>query len=425
MKHIHFLGIAGSGASAAAAIAQAQGFEISGCDQIIENEFTKPFAKNQLFQNHSPEHLKNVDILAVTPAIFSLDPENPELLAAKKEEIPIMTWQEFMGQYLEKGKIVIAICGTHGKSTTTALIGTMMEDAGLDPTVELGAVIPKWTKNYRIGKSKFFVTEADEFNDNFLVSHSDITVLTAVEFDHPEYFADFESYQKSFIQFLNQTKKLIIANFSDGGVCQVMETYQKAKDNPHHPEIIDYSKSQIMFGLQIPGEHNLLNATAALQVGLALGITPEKIQLSLANFAGLSRRFEFLGEKDGVKIYSDFAHNPGKINAALKTIRQEFPDKKIWVIFQPHMFSRTKALFSEFVEVLKSSPINRISLIDIYPSREVDTGLVTSLQLSDAAGMEYLPKDELSQIIQRDFQNFDVLFFVGAGDIDSIARALI
>ena len=181
---IHFLGVAGSGASAAAEIARSQGYVVSGCDKELNG--------------HSPNHLKNIDILAVTPAIFSLDPQNPELLEAKKLGIPIMTWQEFMGKYLQRQKFVIAISGTHGKTTTTAMIGTLLEDAGLDPTVELGAEVFKWKANFRIGQGKYFVCEADEYNDNFLNFKPDIAVVTNIEMDHPEYFKDFVAVKKSF-----------------------------------------------------------------------------------------------------------------------------------------------------------------------------------------------------------------------------------
>lgn len=222
MTHVHFLGIAGSGASAAAAIAKAQGFTVSGCDKNLTGEFIKDLDEKSLFGEHSPSHLENVDILAVTPAVFSLDPNNPELVAAKEKGVPIITWQEFMGQYLEKDKFVIAVCGTHGKSTTTAMIAQILEDAGLDPTVELGAVVQKWNTNYRIGDNKYFVTEADEFNDNFLASHPNITVVTTIEMDHPEYFKDFSAYKDSFKKFLSQNKDKTIANLSDPEVQDVI-----------------------------------------------------------------------------------------------------------------------------------------------------------------------------------------------------------
>src|SRR3972149_4689138 len=192
-KKVHFLGIGGSGASAAAAIAQNMGFEVTGCDLDPNNEFTKVFKPDQLFAGHSSKHLENADILAVTPAIFSLDPQNPELFEAKKKNIPIMTWQQFLGEYLTKGKFVITVCGTHGKTTTTAMIAKMLEDAGLDPTVELGAIVPWWGTNYRLPRQlgvdrHYFVMEADEFNDNFLHLRPDINVVTNIEMDHPEYF---------------------------------------------------------------------------------------------------------------------------------------------------------------------------------------------------------------------------------------------
>ena len=203
---VHFLGIGGSGASAAAAIAQAQGFEITGCDLEPKNEFTTQFKPSQLLKGHDPKHLAGVDILAITPAITSLDPNNPELVEAKRKRIPVMTWQQFVGEYLTKSKFVIAICGTHGKTTTTAMIAQMLEDADLNPTVLLGAIHPKWQANYRIGEGQYFVIEADEFNDNFLHFKPDITVVTNIEMDHPEYFKDFEAVKKSFKKFLSQTK---------------------------------------------------------------------------------------------------------------------------------------------------------------------------------------------------------------------------
>src|SRR5260221_8317681 len=241
MKHVHFLGIGGSGASAAAAIAKAQGFEITGCDPQAHNEFTTKFEKSELFSGHSPEHIKGVDILAITPAIFSLDPNNPELEEAKKQGIEILTWQQFLGKYLLEEKTVIAVCGTHGKSTTTAMVGKLLEDAKLDPTVELGAIVPGWDANYKAGHGKHFVVEADEFNNNFLSFHPDIIILTNIEMDHPEYFKSFGDYKDSFLKFLYQTKKLIIANLSDPGVQAVMEVFQKDKTKANHPVILDYS----------------------------------------------------------------------------------------------------------------------------------------------------------------------------------------
>ncbi len=425
MKHIHFLGIGGSGGSAIAAIAQSQGYKVSGCDKNPFNEFTKPFDKEVLFEGHSPDHLNNIDILAVTPAIFSLDPNNPELVEAKKLGIPVMTWQEFMGKYLEQDKFVIAISGTHGKSTTTAMIGQMLEDAGLDPTVELGAIVPKWGSNYRIGRSKYFVTEADEFNNNFLVSHPNITVVTNIDWDHPEFFKTVEEYQSSFRKFLNQTSDAIVANIHDPGISQVLKEVMKDQKIT----CFDYSKSDFKLNLQVIGDYNHLNAQAACQVGTILGIEASTIQKSLNSYMGLGKRMEKLGQYQGGTFYSDFGHHPTEVKVTIEAVRQNYPNSKIWLVFQPHMFSRTHALFTNFVKVFKELPVDQIFISDIYPSREVDTGLVNSRQLVEAINkpsVKYMPdSQEISQIIKQQVGEGDIVVFQGATDIDKIGKELI
>lgn len=387
--NIHFLGILGSGASAAAKIAEAQGFQVSGCDKDLEG--------------HSPDHVKNidpdkigVDILAVTPAIFSLDPHNSELLAAKEKNIPVLTWQEFMGKYLQRQKFVIAVAGTHGKSTTTAMIGQMLEDAGLDPTVELGAEVHRWKENFRVGHSKFFVCEADEYNDNFLNFKPDIAVVTNIEMDHPEYFKDLTAVKKSFDKFKGKSRKVF--------------------DKPE-PKLID-------FPLQVPGDFNILNASLAYQVGITLGIKKDIIKKSLQNYKGIGRRFEDLGNYHGAKVYSDFGHHPTEIKVTMQAAREKFLKSKILLIFEPHMFTRTYKLFDNFVKVFKTLPVDQIIITDIYPSRELDTGLINSKQLVKAINKQntiYVPKNKLSDYLIKN----GVIFFMGAGDIDKIAKKLI
>lgn len=431
MKRIHFLGIGGSGASAIAAIAQSEGYIVTGCDKQPVNEFTTGFKEDQLLIGHSKDHLKNIDALIITPAILSLDPNNEELVCAQEQNIPILTWQEFMGKNLEKderssssSKFVIAICGTHGKSTTTAMIAKVLEDAGLDPTVELGAIIPEWGKNYRIGRSKYFITEADEFNDNFLSTTPDLTVVTSLEMDHPEYFKDLESYKDSFIKFLSSTKTQIFANLNYPHLAEVIKWVMKESS----VSAIDYTKTEVKLDLKMPGDHNRLNALAAFQIGLFLGIEPQKIITSLNNLKGLSRRFEYIGEYKGAKVYSDFAHNPTKVEVTLKTAREQFPNSKIIAFYQPHMFSRTKALYDDFVRVFRKSPVDKVVIIDIYPSREVDTGLIKSEQLVGTINKEnviFNSAEEIKETLAKEVNKGDVVFFIGAGDIDTMARKII
>lgn len=419
--HVHFMGIGGSGASAVAAIAQAQGYQVSGCDRNIHNEFTTPFERNQLQTGHDPKHLQTVQLLAISPAIRALDPHNPELAQAFKFGIPTITWQEFMGKYLEQNKTVIAICGTHGKSTTTAMTGLLLEDNQLDPTVELGAIVPKWQKNYRLGESKYFVTEADEFNNNFLVSHPDITIITSIEMDHPEFFASFDDYLESFIQFLSQTKKLIIANMADPNVAEAVKYAMKQTS----AAVVDYSKSQFNLELKVPGHHNLMNANAVFHLGLALGIDTADIKHSLETYSGLGRRLEQIGTVHGAVVYSDFGHHPTEIEVTIAALKDNYPDQKIILIYQPHMFSRTKALFDNFVATFKKLPVEKLLLTEIYPSREVDLGLVKANDLVQATGGKtelVADTKQFDAVLKPYLDQHHIIVFMGAGSIDETGR---
>jgi UDP-N-acetylmuramate--alanine ligase len=453
MTKVHFLGIGGSGTSAAAAIAQSQGYEVTGCDKIPNNEFTTQFTKDQLFKGHDPSHLEAVDILAITPAITSLDKDNPELVAAKEKEIEVLTWQEFTGKYLMKDKFVIAVAGTHGKTTTTAMIAKILEDLGEEPTVLIGAIVSKWGTNYRLGKKpnlddahvdenyvpkNYFVLEADEFNDNFLNYKADIAVVTNIEMDHPEYFKSFEHYKQSFYDFLLKTERIIVANLTDPAVAEILKDVMKESSVTS----FDYTKSDYHLNLKVPGDYNHLNANAAYCVGLMLGLDPDKVKASLESYEGVSRRFEHIGQFNGVEVYSDFGHHPTEIKTTMEAARQKFPGKKLILIYEPHMFTRTKALFDDFVKVFKEIPVDKIIVTDIYPSREVDTGIVSSQQLVDSviaspgsksgvnsakqsSQVVYIPKNQLINKLKEDSPENTVLFFMGAGDIDQFGRKII
>lgn len=425
---VHFLGIAGSGTSAAAKLAEFSGFKVTGCDSNLSGEFADILGDIETFEGHSAGHLENVDILAITPAILSLDPNNQELEQARKRGIKIMTWQKFAGIYLTEGKTVIAICGTHGKSTTTAMVAEMLEDGGKDPMVLLGATLGEEKLNYRLGQGNYFVIEADEFNDNYLNFKPDYSIVTNIEFDHPEFFKDLDSYKTSFQNFLHETKTLILANLEDENSEEVLKEKEIADEN-FFPPVIDYSKNIIDFPLTIFGGQNVLNASAAYNLGLNLEIEKEVIKKSLQNFKGVSRRSEFLGEKNGARIYSDFGHHPTEIKVTVEEFKKYFPGKKIWLIYQPHMFTRTKALFREFVEVFKNIKADGAFIIDIYPSREIDTGQVSSGQLVDAVGRDNVKYfgnlekafDEMESCFTPD----SIVLFMGAGDIDTRVRDLL
>lgn len=400
------MGVAGSGISAVAAIAAYAGFKISGCDLNLDSEYLsglKSGLQFQCWEGHDPGHLQDVDLLIITPAVTSLDPKNKELLEAKKKKIPILTWQEFMGWYLQQDKFVIAVAGTHGKSTTTAMIGLILEKAGLDPTVEVGAIVPEWGRNFRLGGDRYFVCEADEFNDNFLNYHPDIVVITNVEMDHPEYFANLAAVKKSFAKF--------VGNLKPGGF------------------LVDQGKLPADTKLRVPGGFNRQNAALAWKVAARLGVDDKIICQTLEEFTGLGRRFEFKGEALGARIYDDYAHHPTAIKVTLEAARQKFPHQKIWLVFQPHMFSRTKYLFDDFVKVLQEAPVDKIIILDIFPAREKDRGLVSSRELVSAVGkkdVQYPGRlEEAVRYLTQNIKKGDIVINMGAGDIYRLSPILL
>lgn len=448
---VHFVGIAGSGTSACACLAKAAGFKVSGCDKSLSGEFMDILKDIPTEEGHSPSHLEGVDILAVTPAVLSLDPDNKELAEAKKRKIKVMTWQQFLGKYLTKDKLVIAVCGTHGKSTTTAMIGKILEDLKLDPTILLGAKVSLWNANFRIQKydteppthnssfrgadrrsnlthKKYFVIEADEFNNNFMSLTPDISVVTNIEFDHPEYFKSIEDYKSSFKNFLAKTKNVIIANLSDKNTYDTVKQ-PKLDDQPFFPPIIDYSKNLIDFPLKISGRHNIENASAAFNLALNLELNPEKIRQSLKYFPGIGRRMEPIGKINGAQIFSDFAHHPTAIKVAVEELSKTYPDKNLWIIYQPHMFSRTKSLFKEFTSTFSDLKVKGVEMLPIYPSREKDEGIIKTQDLIKAIKKRHI---NYSASVKKAFADLkpklsekDILVFMGAGDIDGKARQLI
>ena len=208
-KKIHFMGMGGAGVSAVAAFAKNAGYGISGCDIDQTSQFLFPLRKENvaLYPNHDPRHLENIDILVVSPAIESLDQNNPEVVEAKQKGIPVIIGEKFLADTILKDKKVIAVAGVHGKSTTTAMVGKILEDASLDPSVLVGAIVADWGRNYRLGKGEYFVLEADEYQEKFLLYHPYLSVVTALEMDHPEFFKNQGQIQEAFQKFVNNTTK--------------------------------------------------------------------------------------------------------------------------------------------------------------------------------------------------------------------------
>lgn len=417
---VHFVGVGGSGISAACGIAASYGFEVSGCDRSKESEYlgslTREFPKIPVFYSHSDSHLKGIDLLAVSPAVLKFDPSNSELVEALRKKIPILTWQEFMGKFLQRGKFVIGVAGTHGKSTVTAMIGHILEEAGLDPTVEVGAIDKLWKSNFKIGSSKFFVCEADEYNNNFLNYCPNFLVVTNVEMDHPDYFKDTTAILNSFQKLVSQLRSprgLFLGRGEKSELLKraVLEENKKVKIFDH--DVIDRPRVKVL------GKHNLSNALLAASVAKALGVDEKVIKKSILNFRGVLRRLDYRGEIKGAKIFDDFAHHPTEVEASLSALRDEFPARRLLVVFEPHTYSRTIEFLSEFGRVFQKYA-DEIVLVDIFPAREVNTNQITSKILADKIGKKAVYTGSLQRSIgyvNRRLRSNLIVVFMGAGKI--------
>jgi len=410
IEKIHMMGIGGSGMSAVALLASKMGYSVTGCDL----EDSTAYSKN-IFKGHNPEHLEGADLLVVTPAVYYQNSKNPELVEGQKRKM-VMTWQEFLGEYLQKNKKVICVAGTHGKSTTTAMAGKLLIDAGFDPLVVVGANVPEWNGNARYGKGEYFIIEADEFNNNFLNYSPEIIVLNNIEFDHPDFFKSESDVFESFKRFIGRLTgmKILIANEDSEGVNKLLKTVDKSD-----LKIVGCSArvDKLDFDLAIPGKHNVSNALGVVALGKLLGIQGDVIKKSLSAFSGIGRRMELIADKDGVKVYDDYAHHPTAIAATLQGLRELYPSARIWAIDEPHGFARTKALLNLYKNVFADA--DKVLIGPIFKARDKETFGITPQIVAqkthhpDAKGYDSF--DEIKKILGKGVEKGDVVLVMGAG----------
>jgi len=437
---IHFIGIGGIGVSALARYFLEKGHKISGSD-LVSSEITEALKNKgaKIFTGpHKSKNLpKDIELVIYSPAVQKSNPELKKALKIKnlKLKIKILSYPEALGE-LTKKHFTIAISGTHGKSTTTAMVALILIKAGLDPTVIVGTKLKEFNdSNCRIGKSKYLVIEADEHFASFLNYWPKIIVLTALEADHLDYYKNFRNYIlafKKFISHLPDNGSLLINN-DDKNIRKLTE---------NRSPLLKYSLRQkeakkLRKILKIPGEHNVANALAALAVARVLKI-PDKVSFkALSEYKGAWRRFEIFTKYLNAKPYtliSDYAHHPTKIKVTLKTVREKFPNKKIWVIFQPHQYQRTYYLFDDFVEVLKNARVDKIIITDIFDvagrEEEKIKKKVSSEKLVKAinkSSVIYLKKEKIVEYLKKNLKGGlpteasakagEVVIIMGAGDI--------
>ena len=437
--NVHFMGICGSGCASIAMVAHDLGFSVSGCDMQTDSYYAGELKKRgiRIESGHHPAHLSaDVDVVAVSPAIFDIAPDNPELRLAKERGI-LMTWQEFMGKYLQEGKCVTAIAGTHGKTTTTFLSSEILIDAGLSPTCVGGSVYRQWGSGGRAGESDLFICEADEFNRNFHHYHPETALLTNVEMDHPECYASFEEVLQSFCDFLTKGGKLrhLILNGDSEGALTVLEMAQDApsmkdvsveiftrdpkkdfsfcrlpyrvagyraeeKKIGHTMFALTEDGETVHFTMRLSGDYNIQNAVSAVLLARSHGVFDDDTARTLQNFSGVGRRFDCVGMVHDVPVFDDYAHHPTEIRSLLQMCRDYYPDTKILAVFEPHQISRLRLMFDDYVSALTIA--DQVIIAKTHIGREVHKD-VTPLSKSDweAASPKILQEDDSEKIISE------------------------
>lgn len=408
---IHMMGVLGSGMSGVASLASQMGYEVSGCDLKTSG--------------HDPKHLDGVDLLVVSPAILYNQNPDPELVLGKTKNI-VTTWEEFLGTTLSKGKKIIAVAGTHGKSTTTGMVSSLLVDNGFDPLVMVGANVKSLGANYRFGHGDYFVIEADEFNDNFLHYHPDIIILNNIEFDHPDYFDSEKQLFESFQKFINNLigDKTLIVNWDNEGVRSLIDGMDTSSI-----KLIKYSRDEtdIDFKLNVMGDHNITNALGVVELGKFLNIPGKEVVKSLESFSGISRRMDLIYDSNDIKIYDDYAHHPTAIKTTLIGLRNEYPNAKIMVVVEPHGYKRTKTLLNFYEGIFKS--VDKVVIGPIFKARdEFDENINIEMiaKSSKHNNIEtFEDSDKLIQGCKYELEKYDIVIFMGAGNSNKWALELL
>ena len=452
VQQIHFIGIGGAGMSGIAEILLNEGYDISGSD-IADGVVTQRLAQAgaKIFIGHQAENVQGASVVVVSSAIHE---DNPELIAAKQNRIPVIQRAQMLAEIM-RFRHGIAVAGTHGKTTTTAMISMIYTQAKLDPTFVNGGLVKSAGKNAHLGASRYLIAEADESDASFLHLQPMVSVVTNIEPDHMDtYEGDFEKMKATYVKFLHNLpfyglavmcaddtvlmelvpqvgRQVLTYGFSEYADYHI-EDYEQTGFQGHYT-VVCPSGERINVLLNVPGKHNALNATAALAVAKEEGIGNEAILEALADFQGAGRRFDQLGEfirpNGKVRLVDDYGHHPTEVSVTIKAAREGWGDKRIVMIFQPHRYSRTRDLFDEFVQVL--SQVDALIMLDVYAAGETpivgadskalcrsirNLGKVDPILVSDT--------EQLGDVLDQIIQDGDLILAQGAGSVSKISRGL-
>lgn len=446
--HVHFIGIGGISMSGLAEILLNRKFAVSGSD-AKESDLTAHLAKkgaNVICGQSAANITKDIDVVVYTAAISE---DNPELSAARAGNIPCLTRAQLLGQIMQNYDTPVAVSGTHGKTTTTSMISEILLAADTDPTLSIGGILPSICGNIRVGNSPLFVTEACEYTNSFLSFFPKIGIILNIEEDHMDFFKDLQDIRESFRKFaslLPEDGTLIIngdienlEELTGSLKCRVI-TYGSDASCDYYPEEITFDEfarpsyclcrkgTRRNFTLGVSGRHNVYNSMAAIALADILNIPDDRVRESLASFHGTDRRFQLKGECDGVTIIDDYAHHPTEISATLSAAAN-FPHKKLWCVFQPHTYTRTKAFLSQFAASLSAA--DHVVLADIYAAREKNLLGISSKDLQKellklGVKCDYFPSfEEIENFLKKNYSPGDLLITMGAGDVVNIGEDLL
>ena len=444
--HIHFIGIGGISMSGLAQEALKDGYEVSGSDRSesgITHKLTEQGARVVI--GHRAENVDGADLVVHTAAVKQ---DNPEMQEAVKRKIRLIDRAEFLGAVMKKYSVAVGVSGTHGKTTTTSMLAHALIHANLDPTVSIGGELDLIGGNIRCGHSKYFVTEACEYTNSFLKFYPTIALITNIEEDHLDFFSGIEEIRESFRKFaeLTKGKGSVVAMWDDENVRLALNdadldivTYGMKNTNNYYPENIEYNMGYPSFdvyrngeklchvSLNVPGNHNILNALAAIAVCGLMGVSPETAAEGIETFKGTHRRFEKKGLCGGALVIDDYAHHPTEIKATLKAAKN-FPHDRVWCIFQPHTYSRTRTLWNEFTEAFYDA--DKLIITHIYAAREKFDGVTHPEKLAEEIrekGVDAVYIDDFKEIadyVKKNAHEGDIIYTMGAGDVTEIGAML-
>lgn len=436
-KHVHLVGIGGVSMRPLGLVLKGMGLTVTGSDMNASVSTDELIAKGiQVSIGHQASNVDGADCVIRTAAAHN---DNPEIMAARSRGIPMFERAQAWGVIMQAYQNAVCISGTHGKTTTTSMVTHILMEAGVDPTVMIGGYLPLLHAGHRVGKGDTIVLESCEYCDSFLNFYPTLAVILNIEADHLDYFKDLADIQKSFRQFAQLSTNGILANGDDPHVQQALEglsyvSFGLNQSNRVHAENIcpDWQHLDVVcdgkfychLDLQVLGKHNALNAIAAAGAAWMLGIDGVAVTKGLASFGGAQRRLQFKGSYNGADIYDDYAHHPDELAATIEAIRST-DHSRVVIAFQPHTYTRTKALFDDFVRELKKA--DHVVLAEIYAARERNTTGISSNDLVQhipgSVYCETLP--QVTEYLKKIAREGDVILTVGAGDIYTAGEAML